>query len=86
MVTLSTLDQVEKLLTESQAQFLGGSQPSSDDGEAMKSITDCPNPGAHPRAFAWFALVSKFTPEARAAWTQSAGSLLVAPAKKPAGG
>lgn len=86
MVTLSTLDQVEKLLTESQAQFLGGSQPSSDDGEALKSITDCPNPGAHPRAFAWFALVSKFTPEARAAWTQSGGSLLVAPTNKPAGG
>ena len=49
---------------------MGGAQPSQNDSEALKAVTSCPDPKTHPRAFGWYSLVSKFTPEVMAKWPQ----------------
>lgn len=55
------------------AQWLGGQQPSKEDAEAFAALNGTyPNVDSHPHAFAWFALVSRFAPAVRDAWTAAA--------------
>jgi len=60
-------------------QWLGGQQPSAADREAIETFAEAPSPASHPNVFAWYCLVSKFTPTVRAQW---AGAKAAAPAKK----
>ena len=70
------VDAIESRLAN--AQWLGGQQPSKDDAEAFTGLNGTyPNVDSHPHAFAWFALVSRFTPAIRDSWAASAA----APAK-----
>ena len=50
------------------ALWLGGQQPSAADREAFEGMASAPNPETHPSAFAWWLLVSKFTPAVRGSW------------------
>ena len=53
-------------------QWLGGQQPSAADREAIEAMPQPPSPATHPNVFAWWCLVSKFTPTVRAAWAGAA--------------
>ena len=67
------MDAIEAKLAD--AQWLGGQQPSVEDREAFEAhATSHPDVSAHPHAFAWFALVSKFSPAVRATWAAAGGA------------
>ena len=72
-----------KLKTE---QWLGGQQPSAADREAIEKMTAAPNVATFPNTFAWYCLVSKFTPAVRGTWSGAApakgGAKPAAAAKK----
>ncbi len=53
-------------------QWLGGQQPSAADREAIEAMPQPPSPATHPNVFAWWCLVSKFTPTVRATWAGAA--------------
>ncbi len=53
-------------------QWLGGQQPSAADREAIEELPVPPSPATHPNVFAWWCLVSKFTPTVRASWAGAA--------------
>ena len=77
------MDQLETRLAD--AQWLGGQQPSADDRENFEAAAGTPpSVESHPHSFAWFALVSKFTPAVRATWAAAGGAAKgkAAPAKK----
>ena len=77
------MDQLETRLAD--AQWLGGQQPSADDRENFEAVAGTPpSVESHPHSFAWFALVSKFTPAVRATWAAAGGAAKgkAAPAKK----
>ena len=58
-----------------QNQWLGGQQPSKEDAEQFVAMGDnCPNVDTHPNAFAWYALVSRFTEAVRGTWTAAAAA------------
>jgi glutathione S-transferase len=79
------MDQLEKQLTDN--QWLGGQQPSAADREAFDGLSGAvPDVLAFPHTFAWFALVSKFTPAVRGSWTGAAAGAAkgAKPAAKPA--
>ena len=49
--------------------FLGGNKPSYEDKENIDEIGNAaPDAEVYPHTFAWYSIVSKFTPEARAKW------------------
>jgi len=48
--------------------WLGGQQPSAADREAFEAMNEAPNPATEPNAFAWYSIVSKFSPQVRASW------------------
>ena len=58
-----------------QNQWLGGQQPSKEDAEQFVALGDnAPNVDTHPNAFAWFALVSRFTEAVRGTWAAAAAA------------
>ena len=62
------MDQLEKQLAD--AQWLGGQQPSAADREAFDGLSGAvPDVEQFPHTFAWYSLVSKFTPAVKATWT-----------------
>ena len=62
-------------------QWVGGDMPSNADAEAFEAVQNSNlSPATHPHTFAWFCLVSKFTPAIRGSWTAAA------PAKPAKGG
>ena len=67
-------------------QWLGGQQPSAADREAIEAFTSVPSASTHPNVFAWYCMVSKFTPTVRAQWAGAAApkaaAAKAAPAKK----
>ena len=66
-------------------QWLGGQQPSAADREAIEAFTSVPSAATHPNVFAWYCMVSKFTPTVRAQWAGAAApkaAAKAAPAKK----
>ena len=62
----SGADGIESQLAK--ALWLGGQQPSAADRDAFEGMASAPNPETHPSAFAWWLLVSKFTPAVRGSW------------------
>jgi elongation factor 1-beta len=60
-------------------QWLGGAQPSAADREAIEAMPVPPTAASHPNVFAWWCMVSKFSPTVRAQWAGAA------PAKAAAG-
>ena len=65
------VDAIESRLAEN--QWLGGQNPSKEDSEQFVSMAGAsPNVDTHPNAFAWFALVSRFTDDVRGSWTAAA--------------
>ena len=78
------MDQLEKQLSEN--QWLGGQQPSAADREQFEALNGAfPDVMQFPHAFAWFALVAKFTPAVRGTWAGAAPAKAAAkpaPAKK----
>ena len=62
-------------------QWVGGDVPTNADAEAFEAVQNANlSPATHPHTFAWFCLVSKFTPAIRGSWTAAA------PAKGGKGG
>ena len=62
-------------------QWVGGDAPTNADNEAFEAVSgQTISAASHPHAFAWFCLVSKFTPAIRGSWTAAA------PAKGGKGG
>ena len=67
------MDHLEKQLTD--AQWIGGQQPSAADREAFEGLSGAiPDVSAFPHTFAWFALVSKFSPAVRGTWAAAGGA------------
>ena len=65
------VDAIESRLSEN--QWLGGQAPSKEDSEAFVALAGAvPNTDCHPNAFAWYALVSKFTDAVRGTWVAGA--------------
>ena len=65
------MDNLEKQLTD--AMWIGGQQPSAADREAFEGLAGAvPDVEQFPHTFAWFALVSKFTPAVRGSWAGAA--------------
>lgn len=65
------MDNLEKQLTD--AMWIGGQQPSAADREAFEGLAGAvPDVEQFPHTFAWFALVSKFTPAVRGTWAGAA--------------
>ena len=64
------VDAIESRLAEN--QWLGGQQPSKDDTESFVSLGQAPNVDSHPNAFAWYALVGRFTEAVRGTWAAAA--------------
>ena len=52
--------------------WLGGSQPSAADRDALAAMPVPPSAETHPNTFAWWCLAAKFTPPVRAQWTGEA--------------
>ena len=52
--------------------WLGGSQPSAADRDALAAMPVPPSAETHPNTFAWWCLAAKFTPPVRAQWTGQA--------------
>ena len=49
--------------------YLGGKTPSYEDREMLEELgSDIPDAESYPNAFAWYCIVSKFSPEIRATW------------------
>ena len=49
--------------------YVGGKQPTYEDREMLEQIGEgAPDPEVYPHAFAWYCIVSRFTPEVRAQW------------------
>ena len=69
------VDAIESRLGEN--QWLGGQQPSKDDAAEFTGLSGAiPNVDTHPNAFAWYAMVGKFTDTVKSNWAAGA-----APAK-----
>ena len=69
------VDAIESRLGEN--QWLGGQQPSKDDAAEFLGLSGAiPNVDSHPNAFAWYAMVGKFTDAVKSNWAAGA-----APAK-----
>ena len=69
--------------------YLARQLPTKDDNEAFEVVSkNPPTAASNPNLFAWYCLVMKFSPEARAAWAgaaaagQTKGGKGKAPAKK----
>ena len=63
------LDVIESRLQE--CQWLGGQSPSQDDAEGFASLNGAvPDVDMYPNAFAWYAMVSKFSEAKRASWSR----------------
>ena len=59
------LSEIEDQLLSSGAQWLSGaSSPGAADAEAIEEVRgQIPDPRAHPHAFSWYCMLSKFKPE-----------------------
>ena len=64
------VDAIESRLAEN--QWLGGQQPSKDDAESYVALGSAPVCDTHPNAFAWYALVGRFTEAVRGSWAAAA--------------
>ena len=80
------VDKIEKQLDN--AEWLGGKEPSKTDNEEYEKLVGKePKVNKFPNAFAWFTLVSQFTPAARSTWgatpatTSTKGPKYTAPAE-----
>ena len=65
------VDAIESKLADN--QWLGGQQPSKEDAEQFVSMSGkAPSVDTHPNAFAWYALVGRFTDDVRNSWAAAA--------------
>ena len=64
------VDAIEQKLGD--GQWLGGQQPGAADRTEFEKLDGAPKPASHPNAFAWYCLVSKFSPSIREGWTGGA--------------
>lgn len=63
---MASFDEIEKKL--SKDIWVGGQQPTGADREAFDDLSGAPNAKTHPNTFAWFVLMSKFSPAVRESW------------------
>ena len=63
------MSEIESKLSKKGFMYLGGKEPSYEDREAIDAIADTiPDAEVYPHTFAWFCIVSRFTPGIREKW------------------
>ena len=68
------IDEIEKRLIDD--QWIGGKSPSAIDNKKFKALNgQTPSAQSHPNTFAWFCLVSRFTPSCREKWTDGGNEI-----------